>query len=213
MPLHFEGFTLDTDGRELRRGEARIAVEPQVFDLLAYLVKNRERVIDQDELLQTVWGGRVVSPSTLTSRVNAARAALGDSGAEQKLIKTIPRKGYRFIGKLDRPPAERQRLRQDIHFCTTCNGARIAYSTVGHGTPVVKAGNWLNHLEYDWESPIWSPLLHWLAERHLLVRYDARGNGLSDWNVADISFDAFVRDLEAVADGAGLDRFSLFGVS
>ena len=77
----------------------------------------------------------------------------------------------------------------------------------------MKTGNWLNHIEYDWESPVWSHVLHWLARGRQLVRYDARGNGLSDWDVPEISFDAFVRDLEAVVDAAGLDRFVLFGAS
>jgi pimeloyl-ACP methyl ester carboxylesterase len=84
---------------------------------------------------------------------------------------------------------------------------------VGSGSPLVKAGNWLNHLEYDWESPVWSHMLKWMAGGHQLIRYDARGNGLSDWDVQDISFDAFVRDLEAVVDAAGLKRFALFGAS
>jgi DNA-binding winged helix-turn-helix (wHTH) protein len=94
----FGDHTLDADRRELRRGAERIAVEPQVFDLLVYLVQNRERVVSKDDLIASVWGGRIVSASTLTSRINAARKALGDSGEEQKLIRTISRKGLRFVG-------------------------------------------------------------------------------------------------------------------
>jgi pimeloyl-ACP methyl ester carboxylesterase len=90
---------------------------------------------------------------------------------------------------------------------------RIAYAEVGTGPPLVKAANWLNHLEYDWESPIWSPLLHELAAAHRLIRYDARGNGLSDWEVDDISFEAFVRDLESVVEATGIQRFALLGIS
>ncbi|HET8972808.1 MAG TPA: alpha/beta hydrolase [Pseudolabrys sp.] len=77
----------------------------------------------------------------------------------------------------------------------------------------MKAANWLNHLEYDWQSPIWSHLLHELASRYQLIRYDERGNGLSDWDVADISFEAFVRDLESVVEAAKLKRFALLGIS
>jgi TolB-like protein len=94
----FDDHTLDVDRRELRRGSERISVEPQVFDLLVYLVQNRERVVSKDDLIASVWGGRIVSDSTLTSRINAARKALGDSGGEQKLIRTVPRKGLRFVG-------------------------------------------------------------------------------------------------------------------
>jgi TolB-like protein/cytochrome c-type biogenesis protein CcmH/NrfG len=94
----FAGHTLDTDRRELRRGPEPIAVELQVFDLLIYLLENRDRVVSKDDLIASVWEGRIVSDSTLTSRVNAARRAVGDSGEDQKLIRTISRKGLRFIG-------------------------------------------------------------------------------------------------------------------
>ena len=98
MQFLFGDHTLDDDRRELLRGSEPIAVEPQVFDLLIYLVQNRDRVVSKDDLIASVWGGRVVSDSTLTSRINAARKAVGDSGAKQKLIRTIARKGLRFVG-------------------------------------------------------------------------------------------------------------------
>ena len=94
----FGSHTLDTDRRELRCSSGPVAVEPQVFDLLVYLVQNRDRVVSKDDLIASVWGGRIVSDSTLTSRINAARKAVGDTGEEQKLIRTIPRKGLRFVG-------------------------------------------------------------------------------------------------------------------
>jgi adenylate cyclase len=94
----FENYAFDTDRRELRHGAVAVPVEPQVFDLLAYLIKNRERVASKDDLVAAIWGGRIVSESTLTTRINAARSAIGDSGAEQRLIKTLARKGLRFVG-------------------------------------------------------------------------------------------------------------------
>ena len=97
--------------------------------------------------------------------------------------------------------------------CTTSDGVRIAYTAVGNGPPLVKTANWLNHLEYDWQCPIWSHLLRSLASRYRLVRYDERGNGLSDWDVCDISLDAFVTDLETVSDTVGLKKFPLLGIS
>lgn len=94
----FAEHVLDVDLRELTRAGAGIAVEPQVFDLLIYLVENRDRVVSKDDLIETIWDGRIVSESTLTSRINAARKAVGDSGKDQAVIRTIPRKGFRFVG-------------------------------------------------------------------------------------------------------------------
>ena len=99
----FGDHRLDTDRRELRHGSEPIAIEPQVFDLLVYLVENRERVVSKDDLLASVWQGRIVSDSALASRINAARRAVGDDGEHQKLIRTFPRKGLRFIGTVDLP--------------------------------------------------------------------------------------------------------------
>jgi pimeloyl-ACP methyl ester carboxylesterase len=104
-------------------------------------------------------------------------------------------------------------LRQEIRFCTAPDGVQLAYSMIGQGPPLMKTGNWMTHLEYDLESPIWRHLYRELVRDHTLVRYDARGNGLSDRIVDEISFDAFVSDLEAVVDAAGLTRFALFGIS
>ena len=97
MQFLFADHTLDIDRRELLRGSAPIAVAPQVFDLLVYLVRNRDRVVSKDDLIASVWGGRIVSESTLASRINAARKAIGDNGDEQKLIRTFSRKGVRFV--------------------------------------------------------------------------------------------------------------------
>ena len=104
-------------------------------------------------------------------------------------------------------------MEQEIHFCTTPDNVRIAYANVGSGPPIVKAANWLNHLEFDWKSPVWRHLLDEFSRDHELIRYDERGNGLSDWNVTDLSFDAFVSDLEAVVGATGVDRFPLLGIS
>jgi len=100
MQFSFNGYLLDTDRRELWRGSKPIAVEPQVFDLLAYLVQHRDRVVTKDDLLEAVWGGRIVSGSALNTRINAARRAVGDTGEAQRLIRTLPRKGLRFIAEI-----------------------------------------------------------------------------------------------------------------
>ena len=102
MRFHFEKCVLDTDRRELRRSESSVPVQPQVFDLLVYLIENRDRVVTKDDLLKAVWNGRIVSESTLISRINAARRAIGDDGDQQRLIRTIARKGVRFIGEVEK---------------------------------------------------------------------------------------------------------------
>jgi len=103
--------------------------------------------------------------------------------------------------------------RQKVRFCTSFDGTRIAYATLGQGPPLVKTANWLSHLEYDWKSPLWRHLARELSRERLLVRYDQRGCGLSDWEVGDFSLDAGVGDLLAVVDALGLERFPLLGIS
>ena len=106
MQILFEDYILDPERRELTRGAEAVAMGPQVFDLLLYLVQNRERVVTKDDLLNAVWGGRIVSESTLTSHINAVRKAIGDNGEQQRLIRTVPRKGFRFVGDVSeaQPP-------------------------------------------------------------------------------------------------------------
>ncbi len=111
------------------------------------------------------------------------------------------------------PPMAPAPREQVVRFCASRDGTRIAYATLGEGPPLVKTANWMSHLEYDQKSPIWRHLAAELASSYMLVRYDQRGNGLSDWNVADFSLDARVSDLEAVIDAAGLDRVALLGIS
>jgi TolB-like protein len=108
-----DNFSIDTDRRELRRRGELCSVEPQVFDLLEYLLRNRDRVVSRDDVLSAVWNGRIVSEATLASRINAARTAIGDNGEDQRLIRTIPRRGIRFVGVVhahdkptNRPPEE-----------------------------------------------------------------------------------------------------------
>ena len=98
MEYWFEDYVLDSGRRELRRGTKLIAVEPQVFDLLSFLITHRDRVVSKDDLMAAIWNGRIVSESALTSRINAARAAVGDSGEAQRLIRTLRGKGFRFAG-------------------------------------------------------------------------------------------------------------------
>jgi pimeloyl-ACP methyl ester carboxylesterase len=102
---------------------------------------------------------------------------------------------------------------QEIHFCQTGDGVQLAYARMGQGYPLVKTGHWMTHLEFDFQNPIHRNLYQELSREHVFVRYDARGNGLSDRGVPDVTFERFVDDLEAVVDAAGIERFALLGIS
>jgi DNA-binding winged helix-turn-helix (wHTH) protein/pimeloyl-ACP methyl ester carboxylesterase len=228
----FQHYSLNTDRREFLRGSEAIAVEPQVFDILVYLIGNRERVVSNDELIGAVWNGRIVSESTLSSRISAVRQAVGDSGERQSLIRTFSRKGYRFVGEVQEDqgydgsgaepePTSQQpasalaapHFRQAQTFCRTKDGINLAVACVGDGPVLVRAAHWATNIEYDRQNPLTGPLLQRLADRFRLVRYDGRGAGLSDWNVPGLSFSTFLDDLETVADSLELERFALLGIS
>lgn len=132
--------------------------------------------------------------------------------AETLRARILPDFGARTGSPLDRP-GQLHLARQKIGFAGATDGTRIAWARIGTGPPLVKAANWMNHLELDWDSEVWSPLFQELARDHCLVRYDERGNGMSDWEVADLGFDAFVTDLESVVEQSRVERFPLLGIS
>lgn len=221
MRYRFGRFELVEETRELLADGEPCPIEPQVFDLVAYLVGERDRVVSLDDLIAAVWSGRIVSNSAISARISAARSALGDDGERQQWIRTVPRRGFRFVGAVEtdstdlpKEPGPTEAYRhQRVAFCQSADGTRIAYAASGEGYPLVKAGHWLTHLEHDWNSPIWRPFLDRLNAGYRVIRYDQRGNGLSDWEVDDFVLDRFVEDLEAVVDAAGLDRFALYATS
>jgi len=216
----FDDFVLDTARYELRHGTDVIRVEPQVFDVMTQLVSNHDRFVTKEELFDNVWGGRFVGEAALTSRIKAARRALGDDGESQRYIRTVRGRGYQFVGTItvDEPapsakPEPAPAPRQHIAFCRAADGVRLAYAVAGDGPPLVRAANWMTHLGYDIESPVWRHWVRDLARRHQFIRYDERGCGLSDWEAGDFNFDAWVSDLESVVEALELERFPLLGVS
>jgi DNA-binding winged helix-turn-helix (wHTH) protein len=217
---------LDADRRELRRGAQLITIEPLAFDLLLFLIQHRHRVVSRDDLIAGVWAGRHVSDSAIGARINAARRAIGDDGERQRWIRTVARKGFRFVGDAsdDRPfsprstepdgqPMSEGARRQAITFAKTPDGVNLAVASAGRGTTLMRPSHWMTHVEYDWQSPIRAPLLHFLADRFRLIRYDSRNNGLSDWDVAEVSFEALLLDLETIVDALGLRSYALLGIS
>lgn len=155
----------------------------------------------------------------------AAHVRLGDrpaaANARRELSKRFSEVGINWAPLIKRPQedetpnasGEKLLAKQEVRFCKTRDNATIAYAAVGTGPPLVKAANWLTHLELDWNAPIWSPLFQELARDHRFIRYDERGCGLSDWDVPDISLETFVDDLETIVDALKLERFPLLGIS
>lgn len=210
---------LDTEQHLLFRDGKQVSTEPQVFDLLHLLVRNAGMLVSRDEIIDDVWGGRIVSESSISARINAARKAVGDNGKTQAIIKTVTRRGLQFVASVStdggttaahsRVLSELQRVR----FAKSSDGTHIAYATSGSGPKIMRAGHFLTHLEMDWKSQIWRPYLDALGHDHTLVRYDQRGTGLSDSAVNNLGLEYQVADLEAVADAAGLERFPLIALS
>ena len=188
------------------------------------LVGRHGSLIPKDELLAAVWPETSVEENNLDRNISTLRKALGEKSTAPRYIETVPRVGYRFIAEVTRltegpvpSPAQESEhnspCRQEIRFCVSRDKVRIAYAKVGCGFPIVKVANCFNHLAFEWESPIWHHWVRDVAADNSIVRYDGRGNGLSEWNVEDISFDAWVQDLETVVDAAGLEKFALMGQS
>jgi DNA-binding winged helix-turn-helix (wHTH) protein/esterase/lipase len=220
IAYRFGPFHLDVRERRLSRDGEVIPLRLKVFDTLLVLVENAGRLVTKQELLDRVWPETTVEENNLNHNVSVLRKALGEKATGQQYIETVPRVGYRFAAPVDAGVPQTgasapstAKARQEIRYCTTTDGVRLAFATTGNGPPLVKASNWLTHLDFEWGSPIWR---HWytaLSRHHRLVRYDERGNGMSQRDVPDVSFDTWVRDLETVVDAAGLDRFPLLGIS
>jgi pimeloyl-ACP methyl ester carboxylesterase/DNA-binding winged helix-turn-helix (wHTH) protein len=197
----------------------------KVFDTLLYLVEHRGELIDKATLMKAIWPHVVVEENNLNQNISALRRTLGESATEHRFIVTVPGRGYRFVADVNvvpcggagvhdvRPGNHASAASPTIQFCTTPDGVRIAYTSSGSGPALVRTAHWLSHVEYDWESPVYRHLLQACSRKHRLIRYDHRGNGLSDRDVAEISLDTMVRDLETVIEATGLGRFALVGYS
>ena len=149
-----------------------------------------------------------VTDDALVQCVSDVRQALSDEA--HRIIRTVPRRGYLFLGD---PSAVESAPAQQIEFCRTGDGVKLAIAAIGQGMPLVRPPTWFNHLEQEWQVQFRGALYRFLGERARLIRYDGRGNGLSDRYVPEISFATFERDLQAVVDSQQLRRYALLGIS
>ena len=217
MVYRFGHFELDPARHELLDGGQPVALEPQVFDLLALLVSRAGELVSRDEIIADVWKGRIVSDAAISSRINAVRRALGDDGTRQEAVRTVPRRGFRFALPVETDAVAARTVpphpEQHVRIATSADDTAIAWTTTGSGPPLLRAGHFLTHLDFDRQSHIWAPMIDALNQRFSLTRYDQRGTGLSGQDVSDFCLDRLVEDLEAVADAAGLETFPIFASS
>jgi pimeloyl-ACP methyl ester carboxylesterase len=223
MLFRFGSFELDVTERRLRSSGQSIPLRSKVFDTLVILVENHGRLLRKDELMRKIWPDSNVEENNLDHSISELRRVLGEGRSGAKFIETVPRQGYRFVCEVSAPhsPAHSDvtasepphDITQEISFFTAFDGAQIAYAKAGTGPVLVKAANWLNHLEFELKSPVWRHWLPLLTEHNTLIRYDERGNGLSSWNVTDFSFEAWCRDFEQLVDHLKLKKFSVLGIS
>lgn len=230
----FGEFQVDAAQRLLRsrRDGGHLPLTAKAFETLLYLVEHRGQLVEKATLMKAIWPRVVVEENNLTQNISALRRTLGERAGEHRYIVTEAGRGYRFVADVTvvgpsaarpgvagaSPPAPEPDVpsrapRQSVQFCTTPDRVRLAYAVGGEGPPLVRTAHWLSHVEHDLESPVYRHLLTDLARRHTLVRYDHRGNGLSDREVSEISLRTMVTDLETVVDAAGLERFALMGMS
>jgi DNA-binding winged helix-turn-helix (wHTH) protein/pimeloyl-ACP methyl ester carboxylesterase len=220
----FGPFRLELSEHRLMRKGHSIPLTGKAFDTLRVLLERHGRLVSKQDLMNAVWPETRVEDNNLDRNISALRKTLGEQDTGQPFIETVPRVGYRFVAPvntiapklMNRRAEDRQPefpSRQEIRFCVTPDKVRLAYATVGCGYPIVRVANCFNHLDFEWGSPIWRHWVRDLAKGHSLLRYDGRGNGLSERNVDDFSLDAWVQDLETVVDAAGLDKFAVMGHS
>jgi pimeloyl-ACP methyl ester carboxylesterase/DNA-binding winged helix-turn-helix (wHTH) protein len=215
----FGNYLLDVDERRLLRDDVEIRLRSKLFDTLRVLVENAGKLVRKDAFMESVWPDSVVEENNLDYCISQLRKLLHPA----KYIETVPRHGYRFVAEVTTPkPGSRlvqlettvqppDAPNQSIEFFTASDGVRIAYHIGGQGPVLVRTIHWLNHLDFEWRTPIRQQWLSEMMRHNTLVRYDQRGSGLSDWNVRDFSFERTVRDFEELVDAVGLDKFSILG--
>jgi DNA-binding winged helix-turn-helix (wHTH) protein/pimeloyl-ACP methyl ester carboxylesterase len=215
----FGNYVLDVDERRLLRDNEEIRLRGKLFETLRVLVENAGKLVRKDAFMESVWPDSVVEDNNLDYCISQLRKLLHPA----KYIETVPRHGYRFVAEVTtvKPNGRLIQLEtamqqpnapdQEIQFFTTSDGVRIAYNIGGQGPLLVRTIHWLNHLDFEWKTPLRRQWLSEIMRHNTLLRYDQRGSGLSDWNVSDFSFERTVQDFEELVDTVGLEKFAILG--
>ena len=215
----FDTYLLDVDERRLLRDNEEIRLRGKLFDTLRVLVENAGKLVRKDAFMESVWPDSIVEDNNLDHCISQLRKLLHPA----KYIETVPRHGYRFVAEVMTPKPLGRLVQlersvqppdapdQEVEFFTTSDGVRLAYTIGGQGPVLVRTIHWLNHLDFEWKSPLLQQWLSKIMRHNRLLRYDQRGSGLSDWNVSDFSFERTVQDFEELVDAAGLEEFAILG--
>jgi pimeloyl-ACP methyl ester carboxylesterase/DNA-binding winged helix-turn-helix (wHTH) protein len=224
---------LDEELFEVRRDGVRVPLEPQAFDVLLHLVRHRDRIVPKEELMDSVWGGRFVSETAVTSRIKQIRHALGDDGRTQRIVSTLHGRGYRFVASVrdvsgagavsdtgagsaiepGGPAPVAPESRSPVRY-TVCDGLHIAYQVTGGGeVDVVLISGFVSHLDLDWDDPRHAYFLDRLGSMGRLIRFDKRGTGMSDRPPGVPDLETRMHDVLAVMDAVGSARAVLCGYS
>lgn len=225
MIYRFADCVLDTRRLTLERRGRAVRTEPKVFDLIHLLVRNAGSVVSKDDLVSEIWDGRVIAESAISARIANARKALGDSGKDQKIIRTMARRGFQLIAnvrveeeeapktpEVSAPVLHTETLK--IRYAHNRNGKAVAFATVGAGRPLVHVGPaMMTDLEVMWREPTIRALFDVLMKHHELLRHDHVGSGQSDWEADSFDFWDHAEDLKLVLDAAGWEKTALMAVS
>lgn len=222
-------WVLDLNDGSLSSGYEFSTLTPKAVCVLKCVVNGEGAVVSRVQILREVWGDLHVTPDLVREYIYEIRKALEDSAKHPQYIETVGRRGFRLIGPISIRTARttptsvdgedlkfadgRPKQMPAIKFCTSTDGTSIAHAVSGEGYPLMFAGSWMTHLEMDWESPAYGDYISYLSSKFQVIRYDQRGNGLSQWSDVDIDFDRMVDDMEVVIETYGHDKIAILGMS
>ncbi|WP_171103040.1 alpha/beta fold hydrolase [Ruegeria sp. HKCCD7255] len=217
-------WVLDRRDGKLSSGQEHSTLSPKATEVLECLIAANGEVLSREDILQSAWQGLHVNPDLVREYIFEIRKALGDDAKDPNYIETVGRRGFRLIGAISINPAAKDLSISSsvcsqpnplppVKFCHSKDGTSIAHTVSGAGYPLLISGSWMTHLEQDWQNPSYGDYIRHLSEKFSVIRYDQRGNGLSQWSDVDISFEGMVDDMEVVINAYGHDKVAILGLS